>query len=312
MSLTDAPPPQQTSRAEPPWCAVYFRYPERWSSPRWWLAFVSTVLVALLAAGCQVTLVIWLLRGSGTAGPALGRVAATATFGALAIATMLVIGSAVHFIWRAYQRWEARQMLAGTEPGAPQVALYQAMMKSSLRNGILRFRSRDEWIATARSTGITTWVEKRLESVVRVMERPESPMEPERLGTYWGSLESRFGTVAVALSAFHLLRGNMVAGGVWALVALINLWRLVARGALFEPVVVGQGWVQHGKARWTVDDSVAYLRLRGGNVQVTFEGPSGMLRTNLPVKPGKTAALVTFWERWTHPHPRLDQTAFDA
>lgn len=312
MSLTDSPVGSQSHRAEPPWCAVYFRYPDRWASPRWWLAFVSTALVALLAAGCQITLVIWLLRGSGTAGPAMGRVTATATFAALAVATMLVIGSAVHFIWRAYQRWEARQMLADVAPGAPETALYQAMLKGSLRNGILRFRSRNDWIATARSTGITTWVDKRLDSVVRVMDRPDSPVEPERLGTYWGSLESRFGTVAVALSAFYLVQGNMVAGGVWALVALINLWRLVSRGALFEPVVVGQGWVQHGKARWTVEDSVAYLRIRGGNVQITFEGPAGMLRASLPLKPGKTAALATFWERWTHPHPRLEQTAFDA
>jgi hypothetical protein len=82
-------------------------------------------------------------------------------------------------------------------------------------------------------------------------------------------------------------------------------------------VVAGQGWIQHGAARWTVEDSVVVVTggpgrhpVLGTGAHVCVVGPPGVMTMRLDARPGRDLGVL--WMRWMHPHPNLSQQAFDA
>lgn len=180
------------------------------------------------------------------------------------------------------------------------------------------------WLATVRSGS-----DARMFASLPVAERAarydrtDRPVEPERVGGIAGSRDAAALLGCAALAAFGVWRfGAMTPLAVGFGVAfIVILVRMVRRRTLFTPVVVGQGWIQHGAARWTVQDSVVLVMGGSGphpvlglgapsRAQVSVVGPPGVMTMRLDARPGKD--LEVLWMRWMHPHPNLSQQAFDA
>lgn len=165
----------------------------------------------------------------------------------------------------------------------------------------------------ARSTGVVTWVDERLASWFAGAPRTSQPLEPESVGTFMSTFDSSFGTIALVIGGMQMLGRNWLVGIVWTSVGVAFGVRLLLRGGLFEPVVAGQGWVQHGRARWTVEDSsLVITRQSWRTARLSLTGPAGSLRLTLSTREAQAGPLREFWQRWCHPHPRIAQEAFEA
>jgi len=150
-------------------------------------------------------------------------------------------------------------------------------------------------------------------------DRTDRPVEPERVGGIAGSRDAGALLGCAAMAAVGFWRFGAATPLFWgfgvAFVAI--LVRMVRRRTLFSPVVVGQGWIQHGAARWTVEDSVVVVTGRPGRhpvlgtgALVCVVGPPGVMTMRLDARPGKDLGVL--WMRWMHPRPNLSQQAFDA
>jgi hypothetical protein len=167
------------------------------------------------------------------------------------------------------------------------------------------------WIRKVRSGSDTrAYLSPRIADRVAKFERTDRPLEPEQIESGMAS-GGRLLVIYVIICGFAVWRFGpfspiVIGFGVGAILLLI---RLIRRRALFTPVMVGQGWIQHGVVRWTVEDSVLFA---DGwlNSRVRVIGPHGVLTMNVNTKRGQN--LECLWMRWMHPHPNLTQQAFDA
>ena len=167
------------------------------------------------------------------------------------------------------------------------------------------------WIRKVRSGSDTrAYLSPRIADRVAQFERTDRPLEPEQIDSGMASGGRRLVIYAIicgfAVWRFGPFSPIVIGFGVGAILLLI---RLIRRRALFTPVMVGQGWIQHGVARWTVEDSVLFA---DGwlNSRVRVIGPQGVLTMNVSTKRGQNFEYL--WMRWMHPHPNLTQQAFDA
>ena len=167
------------------------------------------------------------------------------------------------------------------------------------------------WIRKVRSGSDTrAYLSPRIADRVAKFERTDRPLEPEQIDSGMASGGRRLVIYAI-ICGFTVWRFGpfspiVIGFGVGAILLLI---RLIRRRALFTPVMVGQGWIQHGVVRWTVEDSVLFA---DGwlNSRVRVIGPHGVLTMNVNTKRGQNFECL--WMRWMHPHPNLTQQAFDA
>ena len=167
------------------------------------------------------------------------------------------------------------------------------------------------WIRKVRSGSDTrAYLSPRIADRVAQFERTDRPLEPEQIDSGMASGGRRLVIYAIicgfAVWRFGPFSPIVIGFGVGAILLLI---RLIRRRALFTPVMVGQGWIQHGVVRWTVEDSVLFA---DGwlNSRVRVIGPHGVLTMNVNTKRGQNFECL--WMRWMHPHPNLTQQAFDA
>jgi hypothetical protein len=167
------------------------------------------------------------------------------------------------------------------------------------------------WIRKVRSGSdtrayLSPWIADRAAK----FERTDRPLEPEQIDSGMASGGRRLVIYAIicgfAVWRFGAFSPIVFGFGIGATLLLI---RLIRRRALFTPVMVGQGWIQHGVARWTVEDSVLFAD-GWPNSRVRVIGPHGVLTMNVNTKRGQN--LECLWMRWMHPHPNLTQQAFDA
>ena len=172
-------------------------------------------------------------------------------------------------------------------------------------------RKTERWLRKVRSASdtrayLSPWIADRAAK----FERTDRPLEPEQIDSGMASGGRRLVIYAIicgfAVWRFGPFSPIVIGFGVGAILLLI---RLIRRRALFTPVMVGQGWIQHGVVRWTVEDSVLFA---DGwlNSRVRVIGPHGVLTMNVNTKRGQN--LECLWMRWMHPHPNLTQQAFDA
>lgn len=167
------------------------------------------------------------------------------------------------------------------------------------------------WVAMVRAHGSErAFVGHSLSERTRTYECTDQQVEPERLGARGGAGGIARVALLLVLAALAAARQGPVSVlpiALAAAAAAVTV-RLVRRRALLVPVVAGQGWVQHGRARWTVADSVLVAT---GWPQATIRivGPPGVLVLSLGTK--RHQELETLWVRWMHPNPLLGQRPFE-
>jgi hypothetical protein len=141
-------------------------------------------------------------------------------------------------------------------------------------------------------------------------DRTDRPVEPESIG---GGMARGDLVRAMALAflgtALLWMRGWNVITVVCGIGLAVIAYRMIRRRAMFAPVVAGAGWVQHGAARWTVEDSVLVATGRA-SARVRLVGPPGVLVLRL--RTARHRDFETLWTRWMHPEPKPEQPAFDA
>ena len=169
------------------------------------------------------------------------------------------------------------------------------------------------WMRTLRGgTDARMFVDRAIAERAAQFDRTDRPVEPERVGGFGGSRDGIYLVLcALFAAAGYWARGIMspLAWGFSVGFAAI-LFRMVRRRTLLAPIIVGQGWIQHGAARWTVEDSAVVATRYLGSAQVRVIGPPGVLTMQLGT--GRTKDFETLWMRWMHPSPNLAQQAFDA
>lgn len=214
-------------------------------------------------------------------------------------------------------RWASRRTAAYFASVIPERELARGLMLAELREA---GPPRDGWSGwhaqrwveeVRRHSQARIFVSRSLEERVRRYDVTDRPVEPERVGGPMGS------AATASIAVFALLSGAMFwiggprtpIGYIFGAIAITALFRLLRRRALFAPVVAGQGWIEHGSARWTVEDSVI-LATGWSNAKVRVVGPAGVLTVTLATGRGKE--FEALWTRWMHPAPDLQQRAFDA
>ncbi|MBL9140592.1 MAG: hypothetical protein JNK53_01885 [Phycisphaerae bacterium] len=226
---------------------------------------------------------------------------------------MFIFAAAIVWMWSRYTRGFYAGVVASLPMDSPAACFYRAQQIHVRVGGLFRRKARLEWLEQTRASGHVTWVDQRLDSWLANVHRTSNPLEPEPIGTFFAQFEAGFLAMACVMGTLQLFARSWITAGFWFGAAAIMLVRLVKRRALFEPVVAGQGWIQHGTMRWTVADSAAIIRGRPRRqVKVTVIGPQGALRLTLGASAKNSTALREFWARWSHPVPRLDQETYGA
>ena len=320
------PPPGSTAAAVPP--AHPPTEPSFVVVPRWrWRVYLhpaSWALSVLAMIGCVVTAIksiaialgaLAVIDGAGFEGRAGGAWGAWEW-----IISFVVIGcivAACIFAIRAILQWSARRCATSFEPTIPVSEPARGFMVAELRES---GPPKDNWSA-ARARRWTNevrtrcdariYLTRRLEERAVRYDRTDRPVEPERVGTTTG--RNNIGTVVLfgGLAAYFAWSGGMRSPLPWmfGFFAVATLVKLFRRRAMFAPVIAGQGWIEHGSARWTVNDSVI-VATGWSNARVRVVGPPGVL--SLLVQTGRGKDFEALWMRWMHPAPNLEQRAFDA
>ncbi len=282
---------------------VTMRWRGHWRLWRWWITWLGAI--AVIVAGVGGAFAVGFFVRSFTP----NRVAIVA--GVLGV--VAIVAGGVIWVWRLYWRYFMNRLCAQLPPQSRAEAFIRAKQMQFGRSVLLTRATRVQWTELARSTGVITWLDERVAEQVLALPRTDRPIEPERIATAFQQFETNFGCMAAIMGAYQLAIGSWIPGIVWFMMAAVMGTRLALRGALFVPVVAGQGWVQHGRARWTVLDSVVVIQKRvGKTVSVSVVGPAGATRFHFSLKPKHDASLREFWRQWAHPNPRLEQQAFDA
>lgn len=218
---------------------------------------------------------------------------------------------------RQIARWASQRTAAHFASVIPEREPARALMLAELRES---GPPRDAW-SGARAT---RWVEeirrhsqarafvgRSLEERVQRYDITDRPVEPERMAGAAGTGSFVLATVFAVVAAyqFWFVGARSILPYVFAGAVIMTVVRLMRRRALFAPIVSGQGWVEHGSARWTTEDSVIYVTGRS-SAHVRVVGPPGVLTMSLATGRGKD--FEALWTRWMHPAPDLRQRAFDA
>jgi len=291
--------------------------------PRWrWRVYLhpaSWALSVLAMIGCIVTAMLSIAIAVGT-WAALDDLAFGAwgvREGTIAFVAIGGIVTACVFAIRAILQWSARRCAASFEPTIPPSEPARGFMVAELRES---GPPKDSWSA-ARAQRWTNevrsrcaariYLTRRLEERAVRYDRTDRPVEPERVGTVSGT--NNFGTAVffVGMATYFAFSGGLRSPTPWVFgfFAAATLVRLIRRRAVFAPVIAGQGWIEHGSARWTVNDSVI-VATGWSNARVRVVGPPGVL--SLQLQTGRGKDFEALWMRWMHPAPNLGQRAFDA
>ena len=315
------PPPGSTAAAVPP--AHPPTEPSFVVVPRWrWRVYLhpaSWVLSVMMMLGCvlvfihafALSMVAWEVIDTWAGGPwgAKQFIAGFVAWGAIVAVSVLTM--------RALFQWSARRSAASFEPTIPISEPARGFMIAELRES---GPPKDSWSSgharrwvdeVRRNSTARIYLTRRLEERAVRYDRTDRPVEPERVGTTTG--RNNIGTVVLfgGLAAYFAWSGGMRSPLPWmfGFFAVATLVKLFRRRALFAPAIAGQGWIEHGSARWTVNDSVI-VATGWSNASVRVVGPPGVLTLRLQTGRGKD--FEALWMRWMHPAPNLEQRAFDA
>lgn len=290
----------------PRWRWRIYAHPASWVVTIGFVVALVMLLIPVVAAGVLAGELLDVLFGGRRDWAFVA--ASVATYGALVVGLTLALG-AIHS--RA-NRYAARSFIAtvpATEPARG--FMWAELVESGPPRESWSAGRAGRWMASVRAHGeARAFVSQSLSERTGRFERTDRPVEPERLGANGGSGGFSAAAVLLALAALSAVRSGPISflPVTLALGAAVIAWRLFRRRAVLLPVVAGQGWVQHGQARWTVADSVL---VASGWPQATVRivGPAGVLVLYLGTR--RHGDLEALWVRWMHPHPRCDQRAYE-
>ena len=311
-SVPDARPPAAEDVVR--WIVVPAWRWRAWVHPIAWISTISMVVASvLLVAACGGAIAAVHFAVGATDASTEGwqwRMA-----GAIAVDVLLLAAAAaaIAFLVRRLNGMTARALVASVQAADPAAGLIRADMLEAgpPREGWGRART-SRWLdEVTKTSGVRVFVSASLAPRVEHYERTDRAVEPERIGGATANGDAAAIMVSLGLGTFLAWSGGritLVSGFLFAS-AVFVLVRMARRRTLFAPVVAGQGWIEHGTARWTAADSV--LTASGGaKARVTIIGPPGVL--TLRLRSARHADLEALWMRWLHPAPDLRQRAFDA
>jgi hypothetical protein len=280
-----------------------------WLNPGTWLisvaAFVALLLVTAVAVGATY-FALALVDDSALSGAAEFAVRAAAVGASVALTWLVILE-----VMRRAARATASSFVGHIPESDPARAF---MLAEIAEHG----PPRDSWGAWH----VRRWLERvragrparafvsaHLAERTSRYERTDRPVEPEEVGGGIGRGDA--GSIALfgflgAVTGWAVGWTSMFTLACGAIVAM-TLFRRFRRRSMFSPVVAGQGWVQHGNVRWTVEDSVL-VATGWANARVCVVGPPGVLVMRL--RTARHRDLECLWVRWMHPEPRLGQEAF--
>lgn len=284
-----------------------------WVHPSTWIrALLTAVLIAgaMIAGGTIVLLIATLLEDRMRASNPGGYWAVVVLVGGAAVV-------AVALAARELSRRLGRRAAAVFAHSIPRLEPARSFMLAELSEGGPpkqdwgTWRSR-RWVEQVRDgSDARAFVGHALAERVTRYDRTDRPVEPERIGGAMGVRSfSNMVIGAVFTASFAWLGGpTSIAAIIAAAITVGSAIQAIRRRSLFAPVIAGQGWVQHGSVRWTVEDSIL---VASGlvNARVAIAGPQGVLELRL--RSARQADLEQLWMRWMHPLPNLAQQAFDA
>lgn len=303
-----APPLAEPSFVVVPlWLWRVYLHPASWAFSM--IAMISCIVAAMLSIAIAV--------GTWAALDDLAFGAWGVREGAIAFVAIGGIVTACVFAIRAILKWSALRCARSFEPTIPLSEPARGLMLAELLES---GPPKDNWSAAraqrwtnvvrSRSTA-RIFLTRRLEERAVRYDRTDRPVEPERVGAPTGS--NNFGTALWfgGIAAYFAWSGGVRSPLLWmfGFFAVATLVRLIRRRAVFAPVIAGQGWIEHGSARWTVNDSVI-VATGWSNARVRVVGPPGVL--SLQLQTGRGKDFEALWMRWMHPAPNLEQRAFDA
>ena len=315
------PPPGSTGAAIPPahppaepsfvvvprWRWRVYLHPASWALSV--LTMIGVVLSFILSFALAT--IAWEVVDTWAGGPWDARqfIAGFVAWGAIVAACVLTV--------RALLQWSARRSAASFEPTIPISEPARGFMIAELRESGPPKDSWSSWHArrwveeVRRHSTARIYLSRRLEERAVRYDRTDRPVEPERVGTTTG--RNNIGTVVFfgGMAVYFAWSGGVRSPLSWmfGFFAVATLVKLIRRRALFAPAIAGQGWIEHGSARWTVNDSVI-VATGWSNASVRVVGPPGVLTLRLQTGRGKE--FEALWMRWMHPVPNLEQHAFDA
>ncbi|NBQ14756.1 MAG: hypothetical protein EBU31_09145 [Proteobacteria bacterium] len=233
------------------------------------------------------------------------------------VAVLVAVVAACVLTLRALFRWSARRSATSFEPTIPISEPARGFMLAELRESGPPKDSWSTWHArrwvdeVRQHSPARIYLSRRLEERAVRYDRTDRPVEPERVGTASGRSGIASVLFFVGMATYFALRGGLRSPTPWVFgfFAAGTLVRLIRRRAVFAPVIAGQGWIEHGSARWTVNDSVI-VATGWSNAHVRVVGPAGVL--SLQLQTGRGKDFEALWMRWMHPVPNLEQRAFDA
>ena len=283
-----------------------------WVHPATWIrALLTMVLIVATAIAATVAVAVVFMAADGLQAKSPVTFWATVVIaGAIGIVAVGLVGSALS---RKLGR-KAATVFADTIPRSEPA---RSFMLAELAEGgppkdnWSAWRSR-RWLETVREgSSSRAFVAGSVAERVLRYDRTDRPVEPESVGGAMGAAASSSvvtGAVLTAVTA-ATLGVRAILPILLGAVTVVSLVRALRRRALLAPAVAGQGWVQHGKTRWTAEDSV--MVVTGLAIaRVSIVGPQGVLELRL--RSARGGDLEALWMRWMHPLPNHGQQAFDA
>lgn len=296
----------------------------RTGGPGLWLALAAELALVILCLSCGSALGSWLVLRqlpAGTAIPqpwrlALGPIAGMALWGLLRIPVRRAL---LARRTRALQRELA---------GDPRVAadarvrayLHFAMRFSTMGAWLARFSS--EFVRALRAEGpCVACVDERFAAQLAAIPVLPGAVEPDGLPRNatstrrWRAVAALLLVISIAPQVYFFGPGGLlvllpgIAAGLLFTVPFL-LWNKRSPG--WVPIMMGQGWVEHGKLRWSSLDSIMVVRPSPipGTIDVRVVGRHGSIA--LFATRVTDPAFQEIWQRWTHPHPNVVQGTFDA
>lgn len=161
---------------------------------------------------------------------------------------------------------------------------------------------------------LTVVVDEALREPVERVGQTDHLLEPERLVPCRpGKLSLSLAVGTFLLMILCLVRGNVVVATLCAGGLLQYAWTVPGLSTLVPFLgdhiwpLAGPGYVEiAGNRLLTADDSVMVVSRApiGRSVRVFLAGPAGSLGNDFPR--AESPEFARLWQRWTHPHPRLD------
>ena len=281
-----------------------------WASPAIWLNSVATFVALILVMG--VTLFGGFFAVGMVEGLKLEGVVAFVANAAALVMVAVLSGMALRHVMRGASGRMAASFAGRVAADAPARAFMFAELaeRGPPTDSWSEARAR-RWVHLVREgRHARAYLPEPLAERVARYDRTDRPVEPETIGGGMVRGDVARATACAALGTLLLwMRGWNVITIICGVAVAVIAWRMIRRRAMFAPVVAGAGWVQHGHARWTIDDSVLVATGRG-TARTCIVGPPGVLVLRL--RTARHRDFETLWVRWMHPDPKPDQPAFDA